>query len=519
MLSPFYLLAFTTLMFFIVILQSIQQEKVLVIRMIIGIVYVFFAAVMSYFGMNETLSIIGETAYLGIQIYVLTAFTVLLYTAFKYATLKSNHYSLFIKAIKNSKFNVYYIFDHQEKIKDVSLGFLQELALEKEDVIGKKLYQVLAKSIRIKTLDSKEATLKDLNVYYQQYRKHVKMHQADVQDISFLNAMGELTYFHLILQPVFVLGNYRGRVAVGEKKTDLEMLAVEKELEASNQELESIRHKFIAILERTEEAMFSIDIKAQKMWLSDVSMTLFGFDIDTIDLDVFKSKIFKEDLEKRQTVLNQLSDQHTDYEITYRIQHKNQLMWVREKGRMLIEDTSLEVIMGSFYEIKTKHFMNSDIPTLDEVSTYHYIHSYINQRKLENKFFEVMYVHMYNLPHINDKFGRDVGNLFISEYIKQLKKTFVTESGNIFRMSGSTFAVMITDPRKIDSLDKNISNKSPFMDVLMNYGNIQTELKVHAVIMNHTLIKDTDQALITMRDTLRSLGTPMRPESVIRMYD
>lgn len=519
MLAPYYLLALTILMFFIVVLQSIQQEKVLIYRMIFSILYIFVGAVLTYLGLEQTQDILGDILYIVIQIYVFITFTVLLYGAFKYATLKSNHYALFIKAIKNSKFNVYYIVDHQERIKDVSLGFLQELALEKEDVIGKKLHQVLSKSIRIKTIDQHEASIKELNTYHQNYKKNVTMHQADVLDISFLNAIGELTYFHLILQPVFVFGKYKGRIALGEKKTDLEMLAVEKELQASNQELESIRYKFITMLELTEEAMFSMDLKEDTIWLSEPLLKLLRLNVDTLSVDHFKSLIYKEDLEKRQQLIFKLNDTHNTYEITYRILVENTYIWVREKGKKVSQDNTLDVIMGAFYEVKTKHFMNSDIPTLDEVSTYHHIHGAMNKKKLENKFFEILYVRLYNLPALNDRYGRDVGNLLISEYVKQLRKTFVTESGDIFRMSGSTFAVMITDPRKIDMLDKGILTKSPFMDVQMQYGNIQTELKVHGVIMSHTIIKDPESALLLMRDTLRTLGTPMRMESVLRMYE
>lgn len=519
MLAPYYLLAISALMFFVVILQSVQQEKVFVFKMVLGIVYVFFSAIMSYVGLDEVILLIGNIPYIGIQIYLYVACVILLYQAFKHATLKSNHYALFIKAIKNSTFNVYYIVDHQERIKDVSLGFLQEVALEKEDVIGKKLHHVLAKSIRIKYVDQKESTIKELAAYYQQYKKEASMHQAFVQDITFLNAMGEVTYFHFILQPVFVLGKYRGRVAIGEKKTDLEMLAVEKELQESNKELENIRLKFIATLELTEEGLFSMDVVNQTMWLSQPLLNLLEFSNDDISLDIFKQRIFKEDLEKRELAISQLSEKDPNYEITYRIRVKEAFVWMREKGKALIEDASIQSIMGAMYEVKTKHFMNSDIPTLDEVKTYHHVQPHIQELKTHNKFFEVLYVQMYDLPNINDTFGRDVGNLFISEYVKQLKKTFISESGDIFRMSGSTFLVTITDPRKVDMLNKGMDTKGPFMDVEMRYGNIQTSLKVRAVLTEGTLIKDIEYTLTTMRKTLQTLGTQPRGEVVVRSYE
>ena len=38
--------------------------------------------------------------------------------------------------------------------------------------------------------------------------------------------------------------------------------------------------------------------------------------------------------------------------------------------------------------------------------------------------------------------------MLMAEYIKKMRMSFVTESGDIFRLSGIEFAVTITDPRK-----------------------------------------------------------------------
>ncbi|MGA0351237.1 MAG: diguanylate cyclase domain-containing protein [Acholeplasmataceae bacterium] len=519
MLQPYYLVAFTVIIFAITILQSLQQEKILVYKFILSVLYLFISIVLAVSGDPLLNTNTMELTYTIFTVFVLVVFVWQLYVSFKNATLKSNHYELFVKAIKNSKFNVYYIVDQHEKIRDVSLGFLQEISLEKEEVIGKKLYQVLNKSIRIKQIDGEEATNKTFQQWASEYKKTVEPNQATIQDIAFLNAMGETTHFHLIVQPVYVLGSYKGRIVVGEKKTDLEMMAVEKELEQSNHELDSIRQKFIAILELSEEGLYSVDFKSQKIWMSSFLTKLLQLGLDELDIEAFKALIHADDLEKRQLLIHRLSEENPTYEMTYRIKSKDAYIWIREKGKKLFDDTEHEIIMGVMTEVKTKHFMASEIQVLDEVKTYHHVVPFLSKRKLENKYFEVLYVSLYNLSQINDRYGRDVGNMFISEYVKQLKKTFITESGEMFRMSGSSFIVVITDPRKIEMFESGLQTKGPFMDVQMNYGNIQTELKVHAVIMSHQYMKDVDQTLLRLRDTLRVLGTSMRPEPVIRLNE
>jgi hypothetical protein len=64
-----------------------------------------------------------------------------------------------------------------------------------------------------------------------------------------------------------------------------------------------------------------------------------------------------------------------------------------------------------------------------------------------------------------------------------------------------------------------MDTKGPFMDVVMNYGNIQTSLKVRAVLLEGSLVKDTDTSLAKMKETLYTLATQMRKETVTRLYD
>ena len=51
-----------------------------------------------------------------------------------------------------------------------------------------------------------------------------------------------------------------------KRKTDFDLLAVEKELNERSGELESIRHKFIATLELSEEGLFYIDLDERTIW-------------------------------------------------------------------------------------------------------------------------------------------------------------------------------------------------------------------------------------------------------------
>ncbi len=129
MIHPIFLFVFSILMLVMIILQSLQQEKVFVLRLVFVFVFVFGNSMLTYLTFNETivlesLSTLNQQVYLAYVVLVFLILLVLILSLFKSSTLKSNHYALFIKAMKNSKFNMYFILDQKERLKDVSIGFL-----------------------------------------------------------------------------------------------------------------------------------------------------------------------------------------------------------------------------------------------------------------------------------------------------------------------------------------------------------------------------------------------------------
>ena len=50
--------------------------------------------------------------------------------------------------------------------------------------------------------------------------------------------------------------------------------------------------------------------------------------------------------------------------------------------------------------------------------------------------FQLAIINLKNIPKINELHGRDVGNMLMGQYINRLKQTFVTESADLYRLSG-----------------------------------------------------------------------------------
>src|SRR3989339_686508 len=185
---PIYPLIITVFTLFLVIIQSIQSEKVLKNRLIIAFFNITVAVMV--FVIYESMIIGNElyqTLYIGFNFFVYLIFLLILYSTFKTAILKANHYQLFVKSIKNSRWNAYYVVDARERIKDMSSSLLHELNLEKEDIIGKKFFSVLNKSIRFTKMNGQEINNRALENYYITYKENAKPGDSEVQELTFLN--------------------------------------------------------------------------------------------------------------------------------------------------------------------------------------------------------------------------------------------------------------------------------------------------------------------------------------------
>lgn len=59
-------------------------------------------------------------------------------------------------------------------------------------------------------------------------------------------------------------------MCVGEKKIDEVLMVVEREFKKVDYEFESIRYKFIVMLELLEDGLFYIDLDEKIIWVNDI---------------------------------------------------------------------------------------------------------------------------------------------------------------------------------------------------------------------------------------------------------
>ena len=133
---------------------------------------------------------IFEIIYLALVGLDLLGFIITGYLCFKNAIHKSNEFELIINGVQKTKFNAYYVIDQKDRILEISDSLVEELGAVKEEVIGKKLFDVFDRTIRIKKFNDTEVNNKGLREFYLDYRQDCKPNQQDVREIQFQNFEG-----------------------------------------------------------------------------------------------------------------------------------------------------------------------------------------------------------------------------------------------------------------------------------------------------------------------------------------
>ena len=429
----------------------------------------------------EKYDILGHVVF-GLSIALYLAFGIIIYVGFISSMLKNNHYNMLIDTIKTTRFNIYVILNKKDKVKEISSGFLNELGLEYEEVIGKKFFDIMDKQTRILKFNSVDMNNKELRDFYKTYKATVTEGKEEKREIILTNYKNEKIVLNVMERPVYVFSKYKGRMWIGEKKSDETLLKAEKELNEKRDELEGIRYKFIASLELTHENMFFIDITERYVWLNDNYKNELGLKGNTIGLDDFRSLMTDDDAYNYNKKIAELTHNNPYYDIKYRLLRNDKYIWVNERGKRLFDDKNSSIILGYIDIVKSNEYEKIGIKEVDDCLSEKELVEDVSYLYKNNRTFELLAIRIANLPEINEKYGRSVGNMVLGEYIKKMIYNIKTESSNIYRITGMDFILTVTDPRKMQVLEKAFKVEACPLNMKFNYGSINFEVEAKAGI-------------------------------------
>lgn len=260
--------------------------------------------------------------------------------------------------------------------------------------------------------------------------------------------------------------------ALSKKNKHAEKLKLlKKEHKSLITSYESLRKRFIALIDLTKDGLiFRSD--DDSMFATDVCISFIGETSNELTQENYLSHIHPDDISGYKVILKKLNKKHPEYEMTYRYKRNNQYVWLKEKGTMIFyEDRSMVIAVVRLLDVKM--YPDTEVEMLNNMQIDQAFYEYLQSLNRMNLPYHLVFFELSNIPSINDKYGRDIGDLMMGEFLNKLRYNFVKDEKSVFRLTGIRFAMVIKDERKYKILERALSHGGDLLNFEMRFGNVE----------------------------------------------
>lgn len=119
-----------------------------------------------------------------------------------------------------------------------------------------------------------------------------------------------------------------------------------------------------------------------------------------------------------------------------------------------------------------KQFPQSEIDVLNSLSNHQKMYDEMQKLTRLKKPYHLIIIQLTNIPKINEKYGRDVGDLMMGEYLKKTRFNFIKDNVSLYRMGGINFGLIVKDEKKYEILKRALINGGDLLNLKMIFGGI-----------------------------------------------
>lgn len=277
-------------------------------------------------------------------------------------------------------------------------------------------------------------------------------------------------YFIYIIVIVLAI-NFKNKIRVTQNLTDYDFFELEKELASVNDSSDLLRKRFINTIGLMNDGLIFYEVDMSGVFLTEEILKILNINHSEISLEAYVDYIHPEDRTAYSQTIKKVSKKLPDLSHKYRLKMSGGYTWVEEKGK-LFSHNNKDYLMSNIKKLDIKIFPETSIQIVDSLPNEDELTNTISQMRKEKQTFYLAMMHLTNIPDINKRFGRDVGNLMIAEYIKQMKYHYARENNTIFRITGIQFAVIISDEQRYANLHRALVSGGDLINVRINIGGI-----------------------------------------------
>lgn len=257
------------------------------------------------------------------------------------------------------------------------------------------------------------------------------------------------------------------------KPDDQSLTRLKKELKDIKHDAELLRQRFIATLEVLPDGL-AYKNHHKEYFGTDKFIATLGLEKQDFDETRFLSSMFLDDIKAYETKIKK-TKLNDVYKTKYRYLIDGNYHWIEEQGLTTkIEGKPLQIIL--IRKLDIRKFPRSSVDVLNHMDTEESFDQTLAHLHKNKKPYALAILELSNIPFVNEKYSRSVGDLMMGEFLEKMRYQFVKEDERLFRLKGTTFGMLLTDGRKIDIFIKTLKENMALLQVPMRFGHIEERL-------------------------------------------
>ncbi|MDD3122820.1 MAG: PAS domain-containing protein [Candidatus Izemoplasmatales bacterium] len=292
--------------------------------------------------------------------------------------------------------------------------------------------------------------------------------------IPFFSSEFVIWFYPYLLYGVVILFamTFKNKIKITQNLTDYDFFELEKELDEIKSTSELLRLRFIQTIGLLSEGVIFYDEDLNGLFVTDQFLSITKTKENNISLETYVNLIHKDDQASYLQNIKKANKKIPSYDMKYRILRNGTYVWVEETGKVFEFEKKIQII-AVLKGIDIKLFPDTAIHEIDSLPLEPQMFTYLNQIMKETEPFYLVMIHLTNIPDINQRFGREVGNLMIAEYLKKMRYHFAKDINSIFRITGIQFALIIKEQKKYDVLSRALQSGGDLVNLALSIGGIQ----------------------------------------------
>lgn len=248
-----------------------------------------------------------------------------------------------------------------------------------------------------------------------------------------------------------------------------EFKKIKDELSEVNNKAEELRQRFISTIELSFEGI--IFREEEQIFCTDKALLYLGKTENIITISEHENMLHKDDLFEYKKQLEKLTKRHPSTIIKYRVKKANNYVWIEEKIKLIILDKTKSYI-STIKPMDIRMYPVTDVDVLNSVLDGKKMREEMKRLFRTNIPYHFVIISLTNIPIINEKFGRDFGDLMIGEYLSKLRFKFIKDPNSLYRISGIKFGLIVRDKNKFDIMKRALVGQGELFSMNMKFGGV-----------------------------------------------